>query len=204
VDRGLLCMAGSPCSSAIVRSVTNKKIISSCFFPPDLRPLVECPAAHVWRRYNPHCIDLIPQVFNTVSLPREDKIMDHKTRILSSPRNLTLWEKEIIDRLLSCEFQGKDALVRQLKTIHVNEECNACKTIGLLVDHEPGNLAVVHYRIPVQAEAIDVDGITIHFLLHVVDGFIDELEVFREDDEIIKSLPQPNTLNILNLDDENW
>ena len=33
-------------------------------------------------------------------------------------------------------------------------------------------------RIPVEAEVEDLDAVTIHLLVHVIDGYIDELEIY--------------------------
>jgi len=49
-----------------------------------------------------------------------------------------------------------------------------------------GVAAHVARRVPVEAELEDVDGVTIHVLLHVVQGFLNELEVFREDGGLIQ------------------
>jgi hypothetical protein len=39
----------------------------------------------------------------------------------------------------------------------------------------------VRRRIPVEASYPDADGVVVHVLLHVIDGRLDELEVYRED-----------------------
>ncbi|MDP3541865.1 MAG: hypothetical protein Q8T11_05285 [Elusimicrobiota bacterium] len=54
--------------------------------------------------------------------------------------------------------------------------------------------AAVLQRVPVEAESKDADGMGLHFLLHVVGGFLRELEIFREDSEPIKGLPQADAL----------
>jgi hypothetical protein len=36
-------------------------------------------------------------------------------------------------------------------------------------------------RIPVEAEYEDLDRVTVHVLLHVIDGRLNEIEVYRED-----------------------
>jgi hypothetical protein len=37
----------------------------------------------------------------------------------------------------------------------------------------------------------------IHILVHVVDGFLAELEIYREDGEAIRRMPDPNSLEVL-------
>jgi hypothetical protein len=44
-----------------------------------------------------------------------------------------------------------------------------------------GHSATVERRIPVEGECEDLDGTTVHVLLHVVEGRMDELEIYRED-----------------------
>lgn len=58
-------------------------------------------------------------------------------------------------------------------------------------------LARVDQRIPVEAEAPDVDGVMIHFLLHVVGGVIKEVEVFREDSGKIRRFPKDTDLEVV-------
>jgi hypothetical protein len=39
----------------------------------------------------------------------------------------------------------------------------------------------VKRRIPVEASYPDADGVIVHVLLHIIEGRLDELEVYRED-----------------------
>jgi len=41
--------------------------------------------------------------------------------------------------------------------------------------------AKVKRRIPAEAEFRDTDGVLIHILLHVIDGKVNELEIYKED-----------------------
>jgi hypothetical protein len=86
----------------------------------------------------------------------------------------------------------------QLNSIRVEEECKDCMTIGLYSNHDELLRAEVNHRIPTEAEGNDIDGVRIHILLHVVDGFMDEVQFFREDPSDIKELPPPETLEIIN------
>jgi len=64
------------------------------------------------------------------------------------------------------------------------------------------NVAMVKRRIPIEAEAEDTDNMKIHILLHVVHGFMDEIEMYREDLQSIIEIPKPNALVLINLDDD--
>ena len=50
--------------------------------------------------------------------------------------------------------------------------------------------------IPTEGEYRDVDGITLHVQLHVVDGFVKELELYKEDGSIPNGLPPASDLKV--------
>jgi hypothetical protein len=52
-------------------------------------------------------------------------------------------------------------------------------------------------RIPVEAELEDGDGVTIHLLLHVLEGYLNELEVYRDDSAPVQVALQSESLRIL-------
>jgi hypothetical protein len=107
-----------------------------------------------------------------VRLTRREEMFDSDWRQLSDN------ESQILAELLAINFLGKDALVHQVKSAVVQQlDDNGSLKFRIL---DP-ILASVPSRVPVEGECEDADGIKIHFLLHVVDGVIDELEVFRED-----------------------
>ena len=45
---------------------------------------------------------------------------------------------------------------------------------------------------PVEAEYLDVDGVPIWILLHVVDGLLNELEILRADSAKMQNFPRPD------------
>jgi hypothetical protein len=49
----------------------------------------------------------------------------------------------------------------------------------------------------VEAEFEDRDGVTVHILLHVMDGFLNELEIFREDSGRVQRPSTPKDLRLL-------
>jgi hypothetical protein len=127
---------------------------------------------------------------------------EHKPLPINPPRHLKPEEKSILGQLLSAEFQGREKLLRQLPSARVSEECHDCQSIKLMVDKAPGNISFVKRRIPIEAEALDSDGVKIHILLHVVHGFMDEIEIFREDLLMVKQLPEPSSLELINLNND--
>jgi hypothetical protein len=63
---------------------------------------------------------------------------------------------------------------------------------------EPETLrAEVVRRIPVEAEFDDQDGVGVHVLLHVLDGYLNELEIYREDSSPLQREPDPEDFRLI-------
>jgi len=122
----------------------------------------------------------------------------HQMKDINPPRSLIPLEKALIDFLLSEPFPGQKELRRQ-QIVGVPAECSICPTISLLVNPDPGTRASVKRRIPVEAEGDEAEGKRVHVLLHVINGFLAELEVYREDGETIGALPEPSSLKLVHL-----
>lgn len=97
----------------------------------------------------------------------------------SSLRPLAAVELAVLVKLLGVDFPGRDALREQAATVM----CRQVDQEGSL-ELEPNYQAppaTVVGRIPVEAETEDADGVLIHVYLHVIDGYMNELEILRED-----------------------
>jgi hypothetical protein len=92
---------------------------------------------------------------------------------------------------LDQDFPGKRTLVQQLATARVRR-IDGDESLEFALDDGPR--AEVVRRIPVEAEGEDADGVTIHILLHVLDGVMKELEIFREDGGSVQRLPTREAL----------
>ena len=104
---------------------------------------------------------------------------------------LTPDEVALISRLLSQPFPGRDVLVEQMFSTRVSWiESNGSPAVLLHVDPAAPR-APVSQRTPIEAELIgdDNDGASIHYVLHVVDGCLAEIEIYREDGEPVRDLP---------------
>ena len=117
--------------------------------------------------------------------------------IMDDHRSLTPWQRDVILRLLKPAFPGRDELLAQLES-----------AVGRPID-DNGSLelrcacstnAPVKRRIPTEAEAKDRDGMTIHYLLHVVDGRMNELEVYKDDSSRLIQHAEPEDLEVIILD----
>ena len=107
---------------------------------------------------------------------------------------MTLYEKQLVARLLSQPFSGSDDIAEQMAAASVR----AIDQDGSLEIQSTSQAVAtgVKARVPVEAEAEDEDGVCIHFLLHVVDGRASELEVYKEDGTEIRSLPDIDALRV--------
>lgn len=109
-------------------------------------------------------------------------------------RPLSEDERALIGRLLGADFPGRDALVAQ------SAGCLARSldsTGSLKLSPAQGPAAVVVRRVPVEAEIDDEDGVIVHILLHVLDGRLDELEIYRDDSQPLRRLIDPQRLRTL-------
>ena len=115
---------------------------------------------------------------------------------MSFYRPLTEWERRLILRLLmERPFVGRDELLAQVDAV-------AARPIdedgSLSLQCSCGVKAAVAARIPVEGEATDSDGMTIHYLLHVVDGSMNELEVYKDDSSRVVRHAEPEDLKVMN------
>lgn len=92
-------------------------------------------------------------------------------------RNLASWEERVLGRLLAAEFPGRQEIAEQVRNSLVrtiDQEGSLAFQVGT------ETLAPVEKRIPVEGEAKDADGQTVHALLHVSKGKLVELEIYKE------------------------
>jgi hypothetical protein len=116
---------------------------------------------------------------------------------LEHPRPLSQVEREVLVRLLAKEFPGSAQLREQMKSVVVSlDHGSHCPTVGLTVDPNVPR-ARVTTRIPVTAFATASDGMQIDVSVHVVDGYLSELEAFRHDDKPLAALPQVHALEVM-------
>ena len=112
-------------------------------------------------------------------------------------RRFTLYERGIIDRLLEKAFSGRNEIWEQMQNCLIRA-IDEDKSLEFFVKSKVR--AKVKRRIPVEAEFQDSDGTLIHLLLHVVDGKVNELEIYKEDGLPIIERPEPSKLKVVCLD----
>lgn len=110
-------------------------------------------------------------------------------------RSLSKHERQILELLLAEPFDGVVELRQQAELARV-EKLDAEGSLSFVV---PASLpaAKVAKRIPVEAEAPDADGIMVHALLHVVDGRLSELEIYKDDSSGIRAFPPISSWDVM-------
>jgi hypothetical protein len=121
----------------------------------------------------------------------------HDLKVLDKPRDLREAERALIGQLLAQPFNGRDEIAAQLQGAQVIAEgIGDTRTLRFAPPRGDAPPAPTALRIPVEGIADDTDGVAITVLLHVVDSWVTELEVYRVDGEPIRSRDQP-TLRIV-------
>ena len=101
----------------------------------------------------------------------------------------------ILAALVKEPFPGRDEIALQVAVARSRRIDDDDGCLALSAREAPR--ATVLRRVPIEAEADDLDGMTIHVLLHVVDGYIDELELYREDGQALLAPVRTETLRIV-------
>jgi len=108
----------------------------------------------------------------------------------ASWRSPSFSERSVFQMLLNAEFRGRREVGEQLRDAKVFE----LDQDGSLTLRTSGPMAEVAARIPVELTYLDADDQKAHVLLHVIDGFVNELEFFREDSGHVQSIPSEANL----------
>jgi hypothetical protein len=108
-------------------------------------------------------------------------------------RPITDAERTVFLKLLELDFPGRDELKAQLEGL-------LAKTIdedgSLMLKVQSDSRARLKYRVPVEARCPDADTRSetdphVQLLLHVVEGKLFELEIYKEDSSPILVRPHP-------------
>lgn len=111
-------------------------------------------------------------------------------------RPITDAECALLGRLLDTEFKGRDAVREQINhsLVRVIDE-NGSLEFNVQTDLE----ADVEKRISIEGQSVDVDGMAVHFLLHVVERQVRELEIYKDDSSPVVMTPQAKDLELIHL-----
>ena len=107
---------------------------------------------------------------------------------------LTTARRDSLLHLLSRPFPGRDELLAQLDHAFVVGSDLGDPTFAMEVLGGPK--AITAFHVPVDAVGPDEDGHPVHVLLHVVDGYLGEVEVYREDLGRVQQMPRTGLLEL--------
>ncbi|MEF2965546.1 hypothetical protein V3851_06845 [Paenibacillus sp. M1] len=98
------------------------------------------------------------------------------------PRELSSTEKDWMAKMLDVDLPYRDILKEQVENSKAIGECKCgCRTINIQVDQTAARKFPYSIRIPVEMSVTEEGKPPILFLLHLIDGYIHELEVLRVD-----------------------
>jgi hypothetical protein len=100
-------------------------------------------------------------------------------------RDIDKTEQTWLDKLLSVDFNGKEIIKKQISASKVFCEKNPSFvslkfSVSRSVEKFPFRV-----RVPIEMTVFQKNSAPIIFLLHIIDGFINELEIFPADSSII-------------------
>lgn len=93
-------------------------------------------------------------------------------------------EQTWLNNLLATTFIGKEIVEKQLAKAIVTAEVYGPYT-SLILETTCEEYYPHPFRVPVVMVAYQPNGVPIEFLLHIVDGFVDELEIYWADGEML-------------------
>lgn len=100
-----------------------------------------------------------------------------------------LYEKEQkwIDSLLAVDFKGKDILLKQISKAKVTyKQEYAYISIKFFLEGET-ELYPYQVRVPVEMRAFQKSSALVVFLLHIINGIVDEVEIITADASLINA-----------------
>lgn len=107
-------------------------------------------------------------------------------------RDPTSSEEALIRRLLMEEFPGRDELRAQMERLSVRE-IDENGSLELVSGSSAPDAAVIE-RVPTEGRMPDRDGMIVNVLLHVVNGRLNELEIYRDDSGPVEQALIPEKL----------
>lgn len=102
-------------------------------------------------------------------------------------------ERALLARLLEFPFPGSEGVAEQLRD-SLARPIDDNGSLDFLV--QTGTKVSVHNTVPVEAEGEDLDGTTIHVMLHVIEGTARGVEVYKEDSSRVIKMPEPSKLRL--------
>ena len=112
-------------------------------------------------------------------------------------RPLTELEYVIISKLLEHPFPGSEEIKQQTKSPTVISAADDDNYGSIYFKAEGSNRAVTLNNLPVEGTTHDTDGVVVDILLHVINGFLHELEIIKVDGTNLLASIQPEKIEVI-------
>ncbi|MGZ8513387.1 MAG: hypothetical protein ACXWWL_08105 [Candidatus Limnocylindria bacterium] len=122
---------------------------------------------------------------------------DHKLRTFEPPRALDAWESRAIERIMSWP-ETEPRLSAAVKTVSVHAECEECASVFLAGSGEPlldANGQPVYGAAPGELWSGE-GGTRTHVIIHIAEGRVDHIQVYREDGQPATERPDVEAMNL--------
>lgn len=113
---------------------------------------------------------------------------------MNSFRAPSEYEQRLVVKLLEPPLVGREALLQQLSAATVSQWAGDRSLEFIVPNTAPP--AATRSAIPTEGQFEDVDAATIHVLLHLKDGRLHILEIFKENGSAVEQLPDPSSLRL--------
>lgn len=112
----------------------------------------------------------------------------HLQKCYKVKRDFTDEEQKWLNKLMSIDFPGREILKNQINQAKVTGSCLCgCKSISLHIERLSPQFPYP-IRVPIEMMVYEDKSAPIIFYLHVVGGYVAELEVFRADSTKIEAI----------------
>lgn len=111
--------------------------------------------------------------------------------------NLSWSEKEWLATMLSIDFENKEQLIRQINAASIiREHTRYFISIKFAVPLSISAIKMTE-RVPIEMRAYDSEKAPVQFLLHIINGYVSELEIFRADSSEISGNIKLNRVEVI-------
>lgn len=106
-------------------------------------------------------------------------------------------EKQWLTTMLSVNFREKGQLIQQINAASIAREYT--RYFILIKFIVPVNISAIKMteRVPIEMRIYEENNAPLQFLLHVIHGYVSELEVFRADSSEIKGNIKPEHIEVI-------
>ena len=115
---------------------------------------------------------------------------------LRANHRLSQTERQLLEAMLPSGHPHREALLAQAEVASVKWLDSSGQPAIIFEVNALDSLRLATDGVVSEAQAVDRDGGVMHMLLHVRGGFLEEIEVYREDGGALIEFPTPSGLTL--------